>query len=76
MAIAAENGYDAVVVVPIGFAIDHMETLWDLDIEAMEQAEELGLRFTRTPVPNDDRRFIEALSWAVEPLLSVGNDPD
>ena len=76
MAIAAENGYDAVVVVPIGFAIDHMETLWDLDIEAMERAEELGLCFTRTPVPNDDHRFIEALSWAVEPLLSVGNDPD
>lgn len=76
MAVAAENGYDAVVVVPIGFAIDHMETLWDLDIEARTQAGEHGLHFMRTRVPNGDQRFIEALSWAVEPLLSVGSQPD
>lgn len=76
MVIAAENGYDAVVVVPIGFAIDHMETLWDLDIDARSNAEDLGISFTRTSVPNDDDRFIEALSWAVEPLLASGSDPD
>jgi ferrochelatase len=65
-----------VVVVPIGFAIDHMETLWDLDIDARSNAEDLGISFTRTSVPNDDDRFIEALSWAVEPLLASGSDPD
>jgi ferrochelatase len=56
-------------VVPIGFAIDHMETLWDLDIAAAEQADGLGLRFMRTAVPNNDDSFVQALCWAVEPLL-------
>ena len=69
MEVAARAGYDALVVVPIGFAIDHMETLWDLDIAAAEQADGLGLRFVRTVVPNTDDSFVEALCWAVEPLL-------
>lgn len=69
MEAAAGVGYDGVVVVPIGFAIDHMETLWDLDIDALGRAAELGLTFVRTAVPNADERFIEALVWAVEPLL-------
>jgi len=76
MAVAAKNGYDAVVVAPIGFAIDHMETLWDLDIDARTQAEEQGLLFMRTRVPNSDQRFIEALTWAVAPLLSARSGPD
>lgn len=66
---AAASGYDGIVVVPIGFAIDHMETLWDLDIAAAERAAELGLAFSRTPVPNGDDSFVEALCGAVEPLL-------
>ncbi len=69
MVAAARAGHDAVVVVPIGFAIDHMETLWDLDLAAVGQAAELGLRFVRTAVPNNDDSFVEALCWAVEPLL-------
>jgi len=69
MASAAQHGYTGVVVVPIGFAIDHMETLWDLDLSAAERAVALGLDFVRTAVPNDDDSFVEALAWAVEPLL-------
>jgi ferrochelatase len=69
MEVAAEVGYDGVVVVPIGFAIDHMETLWDLDIDAAGRASDLGLSFVRTAVPNDDDSFVEALVGAVEPLL-------
>jgi ferrochelatase len=69
MGIAAATGYDGVVVVPIGFALDHMETLWDLDLNAAERAVALGLDFVRTAVPNDDDSFVEALLWAVEPLL-------
>ncbi len=69
MSLAREVGYDGVVVVPIGFAIDHMETLWDLDIQAAEHARALGIAFLRTPVPNDDDAFIDTLVWAVEPLL-------
>lgn len=69
MQTAAEAGYTGIVVVPIGFAIDHMETLWDLDIDAAERALLLGLTFARTAVPNDDDSFVEALMWAIEPLL-------
>ena len=66
---AASVGYDGVVVVPIGFATDHMETLYDLDLVAAERAIALGLDFVRTQVPNDDDSFVEALAWAAEPLL-------
>lgn len=69
MEAAFASGFDGIVVVPIGFAIDHMETLWDLDIAAAERAAELGIIFARTPVPNGDDSFVEALCGAVEPLL-------
>lgn len=69
MTAAASAGFDGIIVVPIGFAIDHMETLWDLDIEAAERAASLGLVFERTSVPNEDASFIDALEWAVVPLL-------
>ena len=70
MEIAAATGYDGVVVAPIGFATDHMETLYDLDLKAAEWAIALGIDFARTRVPNDDDSFVEALVWAVEPLLT------
>jgi ferrochelatase len=66
---AAASAYDAIVVVPIGFAIDHMETLWDLDIDAAARADARGLAFARTAVPNAGDDLVEALVWAVEPLL-------
>lgn len=69
MEVAGRTGHDGVVVVPIGFAIDHMETLWDLDTDAAERAASLGLAFVRTRVPNDDDSFVEVLMEAVEPLL-------
>lgn len=69
MTAAAASGFDGIVVVPIGFAIDHMETLWDLDLDAAARAVSLGLTFERTSVPNEDVSFIDALEWAVVPLL-------
>src|SRR5690606_33592880 len=42
-------GVDAVVIVPLGFVSDHMEVMWDLDTEAMESAQEAGIRAVRTP---------------------------
>ena len=46
-----------------------METLWDLDLDAAARAVSLGLTFERTSVPNEDVSFIDALEWAVVPLL-------
>jgi ferrochelatase len=48
---------------------DHLETLYDLDIEAKEIAEGAGIRFARTRMPNDDPVFLEALADVVRDHL-------
>ncbi len=55
-----------VVVVPVGFVADHVEILYDIDIEAAEVARHWGIRLERPPALNDDPLFIEALAGAVE----------
>lgn len=62
---AAAAGFEAVAVCPIGFALDHMETLYDLDVRAADRARAAGLEFGRAAVPNDDPRMIESLERAV-----------
>lgn len=61
----SHRGIPAIAVVPIGFVTDHMETLWDLDIEAADKAIELGVEFIRAPVPNDNEFVIEAIAQAI-----------
>jgi protoporphyrin/coproporphyrin ferrochelatase len=53
-----------------GFVADHLEVLYDLDVEAREVAEALGVRFARTEMPNDDPRFLDALAGVVRDHLS------
>ena len=48
----AEAGAAGVVVCAAGFVSDHLEVLYDLDVEARAAAGKLGLAFTRTPSPN------------------------
>jgi ferrochelatase len=60
------EGVDKVLVAPVGFVSDHLEILWDLDIEAREKAEELGLELTRIESLNDDPAFVRALANVVE----------
>ena len=55
-----------VVVCPVGFVADHLEILYDLDIEAARAATARGLAFTRTASLNDDPRFCAVLARAVE----------
>jgi len=62
----SRQGIRHVVVVPIGFVVDHVEVLYDLDIEAAQVAKELGLSFLRAKTVNDDARFIAALAEIVE----------
>ena len=52
----------AAVVVPIGFLCDHVEVLYDLDIEAAEIAREVGLRMERAPTVGDHPLFIEMMA--------------
>ena len=41
-----------VLVCPIGFVSDHLEVRWDIDVEAQEKAQELGMRLERVEMPN------------------------
>jgi len=61
----AERGIRDVVSVPVGFVSDHVEILYDIDIEARSAAEKAGVRLERPPSLNDDPLFIEALAQAV-----------
>ncbi|MCD0451962.1 ferrochelatase [Actinocorallia sp. API 0066] len=47
----ASDGTDAVALVPIGFVSDHMEVLFDLDVEARDRAADLGVRLVRAATP-------------------------
>lgn len=60
-ALAAE-GTEGVVVCPAGFVSDHLEVLFDIDIEARAVAEAAGLRLERTASFNDDPRFVALLA--------------
>ena len=62
----AEAGTEAVVVVPLGFVSDHMEVVWDLDVEARQVATDAGLHFARAATPGTDPRFVAALADLVE----------
>lgn len=61
-ALHAERGIDKVVSVVVGFVCDHVEILYDVDIEAQEVARELGMRLERPPALNDDPRFTRLLA--------------
>ena len=52
-------GVPAVVVVPVGFVSDHVEVIWDLDTEARERADELGIAFARAVTAGPDPRFAD-----------------
>lgn len=62
----AADGVTDVVVAPIGFTSDHMEVVFDLDTEAAETAQELGLRMTRVPTVGTDPEFVHGLVDLVE----------
>ncbi len=61
----AGAGDGAVVVCSAGFVADHLEILYDLDVEAKQVAEDAGLSFVRTEMPNDDPAFIRVLAEVV-----------
>ncbi len=58
----AGQGVKHVLTVAIGFVSDHLEILFDIDIEARELAEGLGLNLRRTEMPNASPTFVDALA--------------
>ena len=60
------QGVEHVLVCPVGFVSDHLEIRWDIDVEAMELAHELGLELARIEMPNDDPAMIRTLAAIVD----------
>jgi ferrochelatase len=63
---AAADGMRVAVIVPIGFVSDHVEVIWDLDHEARETCDELGVRMVRVATPGTHPAFVSAIADLVE----------
>jgi ferrochelatase len=75
----AEQGIKNIVSIPVGFVSDHVEILYDIDIEAQNVAKELGVRLERPPALNEDPLYIDTLvelitgaaaKWLPEPTTT------
>lgn len=58
---AKAEGHERVIVVPVGFLCDHLETLYDLDIELKNEAEALGMSMERIACLNASEDFLNFL---------------
>ena len=64
--VLAAEGQKQVLVAPVQFLADHLETLYDIDVAGGEQAKHAGIvEFVRAPAPNDAPDFAEALADVV-----------
>jgi ferrochelatase len=66
-----EEGISHVIISPIGFVSDHLEVLYDIDIEAQQLAGELGIQLERTASLNTDILYIRTLADSVNALKAV-----
>jgi ferrochelatase len=69
----AGAGARDVVVAPIGFVCDHVEVLYDLDIETRQIAQDLGINFVRAATVNDHPAFIRMLADVVRGRIRASN---
>ena len=58
-------GLESAVLCPIGFICDHIEVLFDLDVEAAETARAIGLPLARAATVNDDPEFLDMMADVV-----------
>jgi ferrochelatase len=66
-------GASAVVVCPVGFVSDHLEVLYDVDIEAGAAARDAGIVFARTASLNDDPEFCRVLAGVVLDVVEAAH---
>ncbi|HVO22898.1 MAG TPA: ferrochelatase [Candidatus Margulisiibacteriota bacterium] len=69
------EGMGDLVVVPIGFVCDHVEVLYDLDIEARQAAADAGINFVRAATVNDHPLFISMLADVVRRHVAAQSGP-
>jgi len=62
----AKKGIQNVVSMPVGFVSDHVEILYDIDIQAQQTAKALGIRLERPPALNEDPLFIMAIAQIIQ----------
>lgn len=67
---AAKHGYQAVAVCPIGFLTEHMETMYDLDVEIADLAISSGIEFARSPAPSSEPTLINALADELSAMIT------
>ena len=67
----SKKGFKEILICPVGFVSDHLEILYDLDIEAKEFGHSIGVKVTRTRSLNDDPMFVEALVQTVKSFLNT-----
>ncbi len=79
---SVRTGAQAVILVPLGFISDHMEVLFDLDREAKELAQELGVTLVRASTPGTHPLFVQMIGELVRervdpatPRRAVGSRP-
>lgn len=70
--LAEKHGAKAVVVVPIGFVSDHVEVVWDLDNEAQETSEKLGLEFARVATAGTHPAFVDGIADLILERIAEG----
>ena len=68
----AADGVPGVVIAPIGFLSDHVETLYDIDVSFAGRADKLGLRMERTAMLNDSDALADTLAALVDEKLPAG----
>ena len=68
------SGRSHVVIMPIGFVCDHMEVVLDLDIEAKEQADNLGLQLTRAATVGSHPAYISMVRELIIERMSKNPD--
>src|SRR5262245_2337839 len=67
----ADQGRKQIVVAPIGFVCDHVEVLYDLDIEARGIADRLNIRMIRARCPNDYPIFVQMIAEVIEQKIKA-----
>lgn len=70
----ASDGHADVVVAPIGFVSDHVEVLYDLDIEARQVAANLGVNLVRASCPNDHPVFVQMMVEVIQEQMGRVED--
>jgi ferrochelatase len=65
-----EKGYTSFIYCPVGFVAEHLEVLYDNDIECKAVTEELGAKYYRPPMPNAKPEFINCLADVVSKKLT------